>query len=57
MNISSHHEKVAWFGENVTFVLRLAPAAIDSDTAMNVAHTQDNKQSPYSVTAGNLQAR
>ena len=33
-------------GENLTFVLRLSPAAIDSDTATSFAHTQDNKEPP-----------
>ena len=28
----------------MTFVLRLSPAAIDSDTATSFAHTQDNKE-------------
>ena len=30
----------------MTFVLRLSPAAIDSDTATSFAHTQDNKEPP-----------
>ena len=30
----------------MTFVLRLSPAAIDSETVMSFAHTHDNKEPP-----------
>ena len=32
--------------ENLTYVLRLSPAANDSDTATSFTHTQDNKEPP-----------
>ena len=38
--------KIVGSGENLTFVLRLSPAAIDSDTVMSFAHTHDNKEPP-----------
>ena len=38
--------KIVGSGENLTFALRLSPAAIDSETATSFAHTQDNKQPP-----------
>ena len=38
--------KTVGSGENLTFVLRLSPAAIDSNTATSFAHTQDNKEPP-----------
>ena len=38
--------KIVGSGENLTFVLRLSPAAIDSYTATSFAHTQDNKEPP-----------
>ena len=41
-----HVMENAGFGENLTFVLRLSPAAIGSDTTTNFALTQDNKQPP-----------
>ena len=36
--------KIAGFGKELTFVLKLSPAAIDSNTATNFAPSQDNKQ-------------
>ena len=38
--------KIVGSEENLTFVLRLSPAAIDSDTATSFAHTQANKEPP-----------
>ena len=38
--------KIAGFGQNLTFVLKLSPAATHSDTATNFALTQDCKQPP-----------
>ena len=38
--------KIVGSGENLTFVLRLSPAAIDSDTVTSFAHTHDNKEPP-----------
>ena len=38
--------RIVGSGEKRTFVWRLSPAAIDSDTATSFAHTRDNKEPP-----------